>query len=49
MSPRRQHQEPQQDNNAIENVSNRLNNLSETVTAEVNVGRDTVEHDAVDN
>ena len=49
MQPSRQHQEFQLENNEIENLTNRLNNLSETATAEVNVGPDTVEHDAVDN
>ena len=45
MLPRRQHQEPQQDNNEIENLTNRLNSLSETTTADVNVEPDTVEHE----
>ena len=45
MQPRRQHQEPQQDNNEIENLTKRLNSLSETATAEVNVEPDTVEHE----
>ncbi len=33
MQPRRQHQEPEQDNNEIENLTTRLNNLSEKATA----------------
>ena len=45
MQPRRQHQEPQQDNNAIENLATRLNNLSETATSLVNVKPDTVVHE----
>jgi hypothetical protein len=45
MQPRRQHQEPQQDKNEIENLTTRLNNLSETATALVNVEPDTVDHE----
>ena len=43
MQPRRQHQEPQQDNNEIENLTKILNSLSETATAEVEP--DTVGHE----
>ena len=44
MQPRRQHP-TRQDNNEIENLTTRLNNLSETATALVNVEPDTVDHE----
>ncbi len=35
---------PRKDNNAIENSTNRLNNLYKTATTEANVGLDTVDN-----